>query len=89
MGGPHKGLVVDRHGQGMAQLQGEPAYGGKILDLPGEQIVTWDEEGTVRIYAWPEARDTAEAKARYQHPYYAACLRLWAMAYNRCNVAGI
>ena len=71
------------------QLAGSPAYGGKIIDAPGEQIVTWDVDGTVRIYACPSAEDSPAAQARYDHPYYAASLRLWAMAYNRTNLGGL
>jgi len=88
-GGDRRGLVIDRTGRELYQLDGSPAYGGKLLDAPGEQIVTWAADGTVRIYACPEADDSPQAKARYAHPYYAASLRLWAMAYNRTNLGGL
>ena len=88
-GGQRRGLVVDRTGRELWQLAGSPAYGGKIIDAPGEQIVTWDVDGTIRIYACPSAEDTPAARARYDHPYYAASQRLWAMAYNRTNLGGL
>ena len=88
-GGERGGLVVDRTGKELYRLEGSPAYGGKILDAPGEQIVTYDGDGTVRIYACPDAEDSPAAKARYDNPYYAACLRIWAMAYNRANLGGV
>ena len=88
-GGERRGLVVDASGKELYSLAGAPAFGGKILDAPGEQIVTSASDGTVRIYACPDAEDTPAAQARYANPYYAACLRIWAMAYNRVNLGGL
>ena len=88
-GGPHGGKVIDRAGAELAQLAGAPAFAGKILDLPGEQIVTSARDGRVRIYACPTAQDTPAAQARYANPYYDACLRNWAMGYNRANLGGL
>ncbi len=76
-------------GKELYSLAGAPAFGGKILDAPGEQIVTSDSDGTVRIYTCPDAEDTPAAKARYANPYYAACLRIWAMASSRVNLGGL
>ncbi len=84
-----QGLLVDRAGKPLFQMEGEPAYGGKLLDLPGEQIVTWSQDGVVRLYACPEAEDSPDACRRYSHPYYAACMRLWGVGYNRCNLGGL
>ena len=89
IGGERGGLVVDRTGRPMHRLAGSPAYGGKLLDVPGEQIVTCDGGGKVRIYACPDAKDSPAAVARYQHPYYDACLRVWAVGYNRTNLGGL
>lgn len=88
-GGERRALVVSRRAEPLYQLEGEPAYGGKLLDAPGEQIVTWDGEGNVRIYACDRASDTPAAKRRYEHPYYAACRRLWAVGYNKANLGGL
>ncbi len=77
--------LVDR----FARVETQDLGGGKILDAPGEQIVTSDSDGTVRIYACPDAEDTPAAKARYANPYYAACLRIWAMASSRVNLGGL
>jgi len=87
--GPRVGRVIDRTGAELARLEGTPAYGGKIADAPGEQIVTWSSDGTVRVYACPDAADSPAAEARYRHPYYAACLRGWASGYNRTNLGGL
>jgi len=90
-GGERKGVVIDREGREMARLLGNPGIGpkSKFLDYPGEQIMTWDENGTIRIYGWPQAEDTAAARRRYEHPYYVACDRLWAVGYNWRNVGGL
>lgn len=59
------------------------------LDSPGEQIVTADPDGTIRIYACPSAGDAPGARHRYDHPYYSASLRLWAVGSNRTNLGGL
>jgi len=89
--GERKGIVIDHEGREMARLLGEPGITprSKMLDHPGEQIVTWDEDGTIRIYGWPDAEDTEAAQRRYDHPYYAACDRLWAVGYNWRNLGGL
>lgn len=90
--GDSRGLVIDRHGREIARLEGEPAYGARILGLPGEQIVTWPRGkggGTIRIYAMPSAADSPAARRRYRHPFYAACLRIWAVGYNWRNLPGL
>ncbi|KKM68096.1 hypothetical protein LCGC14_1464350, partial [marine sediment metagenome] len=88
-GGECRGQVRHATGRVLHQLDGSPAYAAKLLDAPGEQIVTFDGDGTIRIYVCPDAADTPAAMQRYEHPYYAASLRLWAMAYNRANLGGL
>ncbi|HUU23021.1 MAG TPA: hypothetical protein VM389_10860 [Phycisphaerae bacterium] len=88
-GGDHNGHVRSAAGETLYQLEGSPAYAGKLLDAAGEQIVTTSPEGLLRLYTCPDAEDSPAAKQRYAHPYYAACLRLWAMAYNRTNLGGL
>jgi len=87
--GDRQGLVVDRHGREISRLTGKPALAGKLLDLPGEQIVAWSPDGTICIYAFPQAEDAPEAERRYEHPYYQACMRLWAVGYNWRNLGGL
>lgn len=87
--GERVGAVVDRTGRGLARLDGSPFIGSKLLDLPGEQVVTRDEAGTVRIYADTDAEDVPAARARYEHPYYPACQRAATMGYNRANLGGL
>jgi len=88
-GGDNAGLLIDRNGEEIARLTGRCAYGGKVLDLPGEQIVTWSPDGTIRIYSCEETEDTPAAKGRYENPYYESCLRIWAVGYNWRNLGGL
>jgi len=87
-----RGNVVTRKGELMATLRGKPARFGKIMDLPGEQIVTWpkyERDGRIRIYALPTANDSAASIRRYEHPFYNSSLRLWAVGYNWRNLGGL
>lgn len=88
-GGERQGLVVDRTGRPLAQLEGSAIAGAKFLLHPGEQIATWDVNGYVRFYAYPQAEDTPEALARYAHRYYESCLRVMTVGYNRTNLGGL
>lgn len=86
-----EGLVVDCHGKELGRVTGEPGVlpKAKLLDCPGEQIMTSDAAGTIRIYGCPGAVDTPEARARYAHPYYRSCQRLTAVGYNWRNLGGL
>lgn len=88
-GGEHEGLVIDRHGKPLAQIEGSAYCGARLLDLPGEQIATWSPDGRVRIYACPTAVHSEAARARYSHPYYGACTRALTVGYNRTNLGGL
>jgi len=85
------GLLIDRHGNKIGRLTGGLVFLHKIdaLGCPGEQIVTHDGHGTIRVYGCPGAKDSEEALARYAHPYYESCARLWAVGYNWRNAAGL
>jgi hypothetical protein len=89
MGGERANLVVDRKGTALYDLEGAALFGCKVLDAPGEQIVTWDADGMVRIYACPDAKDSSAAMQRYSHPYYDNACRSAACGYNRTNLGGI
>ena len=81
--------MADRAGKELFRLDGTPSRAGKMLDAPGEQIVTYDTDGTVRIYCCPNALDSPQALARYAHPYYDAARRIWASGYNATNLGGL
>jgi len=86
-----EGRVIDNDGDPVGTVDPNLArvQPSKLLDHPGEQIVSYTEDGTVRIWADANAADTPAAAARYDHPYYRKAQRLSAVGYNWRNVAGL
>jgi len=62
--------LIDRRGNLIAELGGRVAMNTHILDMPGEQIITFNPNGHVKIWADLNAKDTPEAAARYQNHTY-------------------
>ena len=89
MTGQGQNPVLDRRGREIGRVQGAAIMGAKLLDRPGEQLVTWDESGIVRMYAWAAATDSPAAVQRYALPYYANSLKAAAVGYNRTNLGGV
>jgi len=61
----------------------------KFMDLPGEQIMTYYPDGTVKIWAITGAKDSEEAKKRYDNPYYILNQRQTAQGYNLVDLGGL
>jgi len=83
--------IYNIRGQIIGDL-GEKAYlamASKILDRPGEQILCYYPDGTVRIWGDKNAMDSDRAKKRYAHPYYEHCQRLTGTGYNLVNLGGL
>ncbi|MFW6189411.1 MAG: hypothetical protein ACOC7T_03175 [Planctomycetota bacterium] len=83
------GAVVDRRGRRWGTVQGAVALACKMMEHPGEQLLTWLKEGTVRITADRVAEDAPAARRRFRHPLYAANRRLGASGYNLHAATGI
>jgi hypothetical protein len=83
------GEVWDGLGRPLGNVGGPVAMASKLLDLPGEQLLSYHEDGTVRLWADRNAVDTPAALARYAHPYYRTNQRLTAVGYNLINLGGI
>ncbi len=83
------GSVLDGAGRALGRVEGAVALAAKVLDLPGEQIVTWTPDGRLRVWAHARARDNEAARARYEHPFYKANRRLTATGYNLVNLGGL
>ena len=83
------GEVLDRHGRLIGDIGAPTAMASKFLALPGEQILAYYPDGTLRIWADRNARDTEKALARYARPFYAANQRLTGVGYNLSNLGGL
>ena len=65
------------------------AMASKFMDHPGEQILVYYPDGTIRIYADKNAKDTEEGLKRYNHPFYKINQKLTGTGYNLVNLGGI
>lgn len=83
------GEVLDGAGRVLGSLGGPIALASKISSHPGEQVLTYQEEGTVRIWADREAEDSPAALARYRHPFYRANQRLSSSGSNLAVLGGL
>jgi len=83
------GLVLDARGRERGRFKGAVAAASKILDRPGEQLVTYTRDGTIAVWADANARDCEAAKWRYRHRFYKANQRLTAAGSNRINLGGL
>lgn len=83
------GEVIDRTGRVIGNIGGSVAMVSKFMDHPGEQILCYYPDGTIRIWADKNAKDSETAKRRYGHPFYKANQRLTATGYNMVNLGGL
>ena len=51
--------------------------------------MSYSRDGTVRIWADANAKDTPEAIQRYENPFYQLNQRLTSCGYNLFNLGGI
>ncbi|MBN2317173.1 MAG: hypothetical protein JXM79_24825 [Sedimentisphaerales bacterium] len=83
------GDILDHKGRIIGNINGKAAIASKILDHPGEQILSFRPDGTICIWADRNAHDTPEALKRTSHPFYKANQKLSATGYNVVNLGGI
>jgi hypothetical protein len=76
------GTIIDRHGAKLGSVGGPVAMLSKFLDHPGEQIVAYYADGTVRVWGDRSAADSPEAIIRFEHPLYRINQRLGGVGYN-------
>ncbi|SFL33865.1 hypothetical protein SAMN04487950_3436 [Halogranum rubrum] len=86
-----EGRVVDHRGDVLGDVDDRVARfpPSKLFDLPGEQFLTYTEDGRIRLWGDSNATDGDVAHQRYAHPYYRKAQRLAAVGYNWRNVAGL
>jgi hypothetical protein len=70
-------------------VNGWIAVVGKLLDLPGEQVLTYNPDGIVRLWADRDAADTPAALVRYAQSFYRSALRHMATGSNDILLGGI
>ena len=65
------GEVLDGKGRILGSVGDPVAMASKFMNLPGEQLLTYSRDGTLRIWSDAEAVDTEAALERYRDPFYA------------------
>jgi hypothetical protein len=83
------GKLLDHKGRLMADLGGPACIISKVLDLPGEQIVTYHDDGYVRLWHDDQAYDSPDALLRYAHRAYPTNQQLTATGSNLINLGGL
>lgn len=83
------GTVYDHSGKVLGNVGGLTAMCSQFTRRPGEQMLSFTKDGTVRIWADMNAHDTAAAKARYESKYYYVNQRMTACGYNLFSLGGI
>ena len=83
------GEVLDRKGSRIGSVGGAVAMASKFMDLPGEQLLAYHDDGKLRIWVDANAEDSDAARARYQHPFYTLNQRFGVTGYNLVNLGGV
>jgi hypothetical protein len=83
------GAVFDREGNVVGSVGAPVAMLSKFLDRPGEQLLAYHADGTLRIWGDRNAEDSPRALERYSLPIYAANQRLTGVGYNLVNLGGL
>ncbi|MBE7462783.1 MAG: polysaccharide lyase 11 [Planctomycetes bacterium] len=83
------GEILDRKGRVVAQTGGDVCLASKFCDRPGEQLLLFSPDGTLRIWADERAEDSEAALKRYAHPFYAANRRLTLSGSNLKTLGGL
>lgn len=85
------GRVVDGAGRHLGDVDDHVVRmpHSKLLDRPGEQVVSHTADGVVRVWGDRDASDSARARERYARPYYRKARRLSAVGYNWRNLGGL
>jgi len=83
------GEVLDRHGRSFGRVGGTVAMASRFMELPGEQLLCFYPDGTIRVWADANAADSGQALARYRDPFYENSQRLTGVGYNLCLMCGL
>ncbi len=83
------GEALDRFGRRIGSVGGPIALASKCWDHPGEQVLSYVPDGTLRVWGDRQAQDSDAARARYAHPFYAANSRLSCTGQNLGILGGL
>jgi hypothetical protein len=83
------GEVLTGSGERLGSVNGAVAIAAQLLDAPGEQLLSYHEDGSARIWADRNAKDSALARERYASPLYRANRKLTGSGYNLNALAGL
>ena len=83
------GEVLTGSGERIGSVDGAVAIAARLLDAPGEQLLSYHDDGSLRIWADRNAEDGALALERYASPLYQANRKLTGSGYNLNALAGL
>lgn len=83
------GSLLDAQGTVLGKVEGTVALAQKLNNHPGEQILSYTEDGRILLYADRNAADSKLSLARFANPNYASNCRLGATGSNVSVLGGI
>ena len=83
------GTVLNNKGKIIGNVEGLTAMASKFTSLPGEQILSYTEDGIIAVWADKNAKDNDSAKRRYNHPYYKVNQYQTGNGYNLFTLGGL
>ena len=81
--------IIDRQGNVLKTIGGRIAMASKLLNRPGEQLLTYYPNGDVKIWLDVNAEDSPQALKRYANPFYDANRRFPTKESIICILGGI
>ncbi len=83
------GTILDNGGKVIGNIGGASAIASKFTGDQGEQILSYSEDGMIRIWFDRNAQDNNAAKERYANPFYEVNKKQTGNGYNLFNLGGI
>lgn len=81
--------ILDNSGKVIGNIGGASAIASKFTGDQGEQILSYSEDGIIKIWVDRSARDNEFAKERYSNPFYKVNQKQTGNGYNLFNLGGI
>ena len=83
------GEVLTGTGERIGSVGGAVAIAGRLLDEPGEHLLSYHEDGALRLWADRNAVDSPMAQERYSSALYRVNRKLSGSGYNLNALAGL